>query len=48
MRAAWMGVCLALLAHQVKSQGIEPYVEYRKRVESSQNISPLDSGLFSE
>lgn len=43
-----MGVCLALLAPQVKSQGVEPYVEYRKRVESSQNISPLDNGLFGE
>ncbi len=28
--------------------GIEPYVEYRKRIESSQNVSPLNSGLFGE
>lgn len=27
---------------------IQPYVEYRKRVESAQNISPLDVGLFGE
>lgn len=27
---------------------IEPYVEYRKRVEAAQNVSPLDSGLFGE
>ncbi|MGY1529310.1 hypothetical protein [Luteimonas sp. A649] len=27
---------------------IEPYVEYRKRVETAQNISPLEHGLFGE
>lgn len=28
--------------------GIEPYIEYRKRVETAQNISPLDDGLFGD
>src|SRR5690554_6088102 len=27
---------------------IQPYVEYRKRVEAAQNISPLEHGLFGE
>ncbi|TVS19486.1 MAG: hypothetical protein EA417_00515 [Gammaproteobacteria bacterium] len=27
---------------------IHPYMEYRKRVEAAQNVSPLDTGLFGE
>jgi RHS repeat-associated protein len=40
---------LLVTSFSAYSQGaIEPYVEYRKRVETAQNISPLDNGLFGE
>lgn len=40
---------LAQVQAQTQTQGgIPPYLEYRKRVETSQNISPLDVGLFGE
>ncbi|MCD9008212.1 hypothetical protein LDO31_18640 [Luteimonas sp. XNQY3] len=44
-------VTLALLVVSfsvVAQDAIQPYVEYRKRVESSQNVSPLDNSLFGE
>ena len=46
-----LGTLLPPLIAQAQTQsqgGIPPYVEYRKRVETSQNISPLDVGLFRE
>ena len=46
-----LGSLLPPLIAQAQTQsqgGIPPYVEYRKRVETSQNISPLDVGLFGE
>lgn len=30
------------------SAGIEPYLEYQKHIEASQNLSPLDGGMFGE
>lgn len=42
---------LALLAGSsslLAQDAIEPYVEYRKRIEAAQNISPLEHGLFGE
>lgn len=33
---------------QQQTEGVEPYIEYKKRVETAQNISPLDNGMFGE
>ena len=56
----WRGTCTsqpdyssrwALLAGSaglLAQDAIQPYVEYRKRIETAQNISPLDTGLFGE
>lgn len=33
---------------QGQSEGVEPYIEYKKRIETAQNISPLDNGLFGD
>ncbi|WP_313214908.1 RHS repeat domain-containing protein [Stenotrophomonas acidaminiphila] len=30
------------------SEGIHPYLDYRKRVETAQSISPLDNGVFGD
>ncbi|MFT3755985.1 MAG: hypothetical protein QM769_08560 [Pseudoxanthomonas sp.] len=39
---------LSLLAFDALGQGIAPYLEYRKRIEAVQNITPLDNGLFGD
>lgn len=33
---------------QQQTEGVEPFIEFRKRIESAQNISPLDNGIFGE
>lgn len=32
----------------VPQEGLTPYLEYRKRIETAQNLAPLDNGLFGE
>ena len=47
--AARLLLPLALLAEScglLAQDAIQPYVEYRKRIETSQNISPLETGRF--
>ncbi|WP_290888902.1 hypothetical protein [Arenimonas sp.] len=33
---------------RTQTEGVEPFLEYKKRVETAQSISPLDNGLFGE
>ncbi|HRP71437.1 MAG TPA: RHS repeat-associated core domain-containing protein [Luteimonas sp.] len=49
LTALWLTLAGLQMHVQVQAQdGIQPYVEYRKRIETAQNISPLDHGLFGE
>lgn len=52
MRAVWWLVSwlslVVVSSGALAQDGIHPYVEYRKRVEATQNISPLDHGLFGD
>ncbi|WP_457097720.1 RHS repeat domain-containing protein [Lysobacter sp. P5_B9] len=42
------GISVCLLFASVQALAIEPFQEYRKRVESSQNIAALTDGLFGD
>lgn len=50
--AAALLVTVAVLANeshaQNQTEGVEPYIEYKKRIETAQNISLLDNGLFGD
>ncbi len=50
MGKIWIGLCLAFVmqALNAQAQGIYPHLEYSKRIEATQSLSPLENGLFGE